>query len=89
MVNCQDVGRHHDHHRNVECQQGPEDEEVLVVHLANLLGRHDVPDVEDGEDGYGGGEEEAEAPGENNFVEDGMFAPGPLAQWPSDTSVAA
>ena len=54
VVHSEDVGRHHDHHRNVECQQGPEDEEVLVVHLANLLGRHDVPDVEDGEDGYGG-----------------------------------
>ena len=89
MVNSQDVGGHHDHHRDVEGQQRAEDQEVLVVHLAHLPGRHDVPDVEDGEDGYGGGQEEAEAPGENHFVEDGVFALGPLAQWPSYSSVAA
>ena len=89
MVNCQNVRGHHDHHGDVECEQRPEDEEVLVVHLAHLPGRHDVPDVEDGEDGYGGGQEEAEAPGENHFVEDGVFPLGPLAQWPSYSSVAA
>ena len=89
MVNCQNVSGHHNHHGDVESQQGPEDQEVLVVHLAHLVGRHDVADVEDGKDGYRGGEEEAETPGENDFVEDGVFALGSLAQWSSDSSVAA
>ena len=88
MVNCQNVGGHHDHHGDVEGEQRPEDEEVLVVHLAHLVGRHDVADVEEGEDGYWGGEKTPETPGENNFVEDGVFALGPLAQWPSYSSVA-
>ena len=89
MVNSQDISGHHDHHGDVERQQGAEDQEGLVVHLAHLLGRHDVPHVEDGEDGYWGGEEEAETPGEDNFVEDGVLTLGPLAQWPSYPSVAA
>ena len=89
MVNSQDISGHHDHHGDVECEQRPEDEEVLVVHLAHLVGRHDVADVEEGEARYRRGEKEAETPGENNFVEDGVFALGPLAQWPSYPSVAA
>ena len=89
VVNGQNVGGHHDYHGDVESKQRAEDEEVLVVHLAHLVGRHDVPDVEDGEDGDGGGQEEAETPGENNFVEDGVFTLSPLAQWSSYSSVSA
>ena len=89
VVNCQDVGQDHDHHRDVEGKQGPKDQEVLVVHLADLVCRHDVLDVEDGEDGYRRGQEETQAPCEDNFVQYGVFPLGPLSQGPSDSSVAA
>ena len=62
---------------------------MLIVHLADLGRGHDVLDVEDGEDGYGGGQEEAEAPGENHFVEDGVLPLGPLSERPPDAPVAA
>ena len=89
MVNRQDVGQDHDHHRDVEGEQGSEDEEVLIVHLADLGRGHDVLDVEDGEDGYRRGQEETQAPCEDNFVQYGVFPLGPLSQGPSDSSVAA
>ena len=89
MVNRQDVGQDHDHHRDVEGEQGSEDEEVLIVHLADLGRGHDVLDVEDGEDGYGGGQEEAEAPGENHFVKYGVLALGPLSERSPDAPVPA
>ena len=89
VVNGQNVGGHHDHHGDVESEQRPEDQEVLVVHLADLVCRHDVLDVEDGEDGYRRGQEETQAPCEDNFVQYGVFPLGPLSQGPSDSSVAA
>ena len=60
MMNCQDVGDHHDHHGDVEREQGAEDEEVLVVHLTHGARGHDVLHVQEGEDRDGGGQEDAQ-----------------------------
>ena len=89
MMDCEDVGEYHDHHGDVEGQQRAKDQEVLVVHLTHFVCRHEVLHVEDGECWDGGSKEEAEAPGQNNFVEYGVFALCPLAQRSSDPSVTA
>ena len=87
MMDCQDVGDHHDHHGDVEREQGAKDEEVLVVHLAHGARGHDVLHVQEGEDGDGGGEEEPQAPGERHLVEDAVLPLGPLPQRPPDASI--
>ena len=46
LVNCEDVGGDHDDHGNVEGEEGTDDEEVLVAHLANVLSRHQVVQVD-------------------------------------------
>ena len=40
VVDSEDVGDDHDHHGDVESEEGAEDEKVLVVHLAHAGLRH-------------------------------------------------
>ena len=89
MVNSQDVGDDHDHHGDVEGEQGAEDEEGLVVHLAHVGRGHDVLHVEEGEHRDGGGQEEPQPPGQRHLVEDAVLTLGPLPQRSPDTTVTA
>ena len=89
MVNSQDVGDDHDHHGDVEGEQGAEDEEGLVVHLAHVGRGHDVFHVEEGEHRDGGGQEEPQPPGKRHLVEDAVLTLGPLPQRSPDTTVTA
>ena len=89
MVNSQNVGDDHDHHGDVEGEQGAEDEEGLVVHLAHVGRGHDVLHVEEGEHRDGGGQEEPQPPGQRHLVEDAVLTLGPLPQRSPDTTVTA
>ena len=70
VVDCEDVGGDHDQHRDVEGEQGPDHQEVDVVKLTPVRGGHVVGDVDHGEGRDGAGQEEPEAPGEADLVED-------------------
>ena len=65
LVDGEGVGRHHDDHGNIEGQERAEDKEMLVVHLAAVRPRHEVLDVKQGENGDGGGQQEAQAPSQH------------------------
>ena len=91
VVDSEDVGDDHDHHGDVESEEGAEDEKVLVVHLAHAglrhgyqeshifflfffsHLRHDVLHVEEGQDGDGRGQEQAQPPGQDHLCEQGLF----------------
>ena len=70
VVHCEDVGGDHDQHGDVEGEEGADHQEVDVVELAPVRAGHVVGDVDHGQDRDGAGQEEAEAPGEADLVED-------------------
>ena len=37
VMDCQDICCHHDHHGDVEGEQGPDHQEVLVIHFTDML----------------------------------------------------
>ena len=70
VVNREDVGGDHDQHGDVEGEEGADHQEVDVVELTPVRCGHVVGDVDHGEDRNGTGQEEAEAPGEADLVQD-------------------
>ena len=87
VEDSQDVGGHHDQHRDVEGEERSYHQEVDIVELAPVWGGHVVVDVEDGEDGDGAGQERAESPGEADLVEDVVLGLSSVVERPPDAAV--
>ena len=88
MVDCQDVGRDHDQHRDVEGEEWPDHQEVDVVELTPVRCRHVVGDVDHGQDRDGAGQEEPQTPGEADFVEDMVLSLSSVLERSSDAPVS-
>ena len=88
VEDCEDVGGHHDQHGDVEGEEGAYHQEVDVIELTHVRSGHVVLDVEDGEDRDGAGQEEAEAPGEADFVEDVILRLCSVLEGSSDPPVS-
>ena len=88
VVDCEDVGGDHDQHGDVEGEQGADHQEVDVVELAPVRAGHVVGDVDHGQDRDGAGQEEAEAPGEADFVEDVILRLCSVLEGSSDPPVS-
>lgn len=73
LVDCQDIGGDHDHHGDVEGEQGANHQEVIIVHFTHIFFRHDIVCVNKGQDRDGGGEEHAKPPGEDDPEEGGVL----------------
>ena len=89
VVDGKGVGCHHDHHGDVERQEGAKDEKVFIDHLAYVRSWHDIMDIYQGQDWDGGGQQHAQAPGEDDSVQHRALTLRPLSEWPPDAAISS
>ena len=88
VVDGKGVGCHHDHHGDVERQEGAKDEKVFIDHLAYVRSWHDIVDIYQGQDWDGGGQQHAQAPGEDDSVQHPALTLRPLSKRSPDAAVS-
>ena len=73
VMDCQNICCHHDHHGEVEGEQGPDHKEVLVIHFKDMLLWHDIVHVDEGQDRDGGSQQHPQPPGEDHLEQGGVL----------------